>query len=85
MGTGALSDHWGRKWLIASGMTVRAAGIALLAIGTSFGAWVVAAMLLGIGTAPIYPTLLAAVSDLADPSWRATAVGVYRGVARLRL
>jgi MFS family permease len=76
--TGALSDHWGRKWLIAGGMWVQAAGIGLFVIGGEFLAWAGAAVLLGIGTAMVYPTLLAAVSDVAHPSWRGSAVGVYR-------
>jgi MFS family permease len=76
--TGALSDRWGRKWLIASGMWVQALGIGLFVVGRSFGAWLSGAMLLGFGTALVYPTLLAAVSDVAHPDWRASAVGVYR-------
>ncbi len=76
--TGALSDHWGRKWLIAAGMWVQAAGIGLFVIGQAFAAWLAGAVLLGVGTAMVYPTLLAAVSDVAHPEWRASAVGVYR-------
>jgi MFS family permease len=76
--TGALSDRWGRKWLIAGGMWVQAAGIGMFVIGGEFLAWAGAAVLLGIGTAMVYPTLLAAVSDVAHPSWRGSAVGVYR-------
>ena len=76
--TGALSDRWGRKWMIAAGMWVQAVGIALFVIGKSYGAWLAGSILLGIGTALVYPTLLAAVSDVAHPSWRASAVGVYR-------
>jgi MFS family permease len=76
--TGALSDRLGRKGLIVGGMLVQAAAIALLALGRGFGAWLGAAMLLGIGTALVYPTLLAAVADVAHPSWRASAIGVYR-------
>jgi MFS family permease len=76
--TGALSDRTGRKWMIALGMVVQAAGIALFVAGTSFASWAVAAVLLGLGTAMVYPTLLAAVGDVAHPSWRASAVGVYR-------
>ncbi len=78
LGTGALSDRWGRKWMIATGMMVQAVGIALFVIGYGFWVWITAAILLGIGTALVYPTLLAAISDVAHPSWRATAVGVYR-------
>jgi MFS family permease len=76
--TGGLSDRTGRKWMIALGMLVQAAGIALFVAGSSFSAWAVAAVLLGLGTAMVYPTLLAAVGDVAHPSWRASAVGVYR-------
>lgn len=76
--TGALSDRIGRKWLIAGGMWCQAAGIAAIVLGSSFGAWYLGAVLLGIGTAMVYPTLLAAISDVAHPEWRASAVGVYR-------
>src|SRR6266849_6402383 len=78
LATGALSDRWGRKWMIASGMWVQALGITAFVIGRSFSSWMVGAILLGIGTALVYPTLLAAVSDVAHPDWRASAVGVYR-------
>jgi len=78
LATGALSDRWGRKWMIASGMWVQAVGIAAFVISRSFGSWMAGATLLGIGTALVYPTLLAAVSDVAHPDWRAGAVGVYR-------
>jgi MFS family permease len=76
--TGALSDRLGRKWMIVVGMWVQAAGIGLFVMGRSFGHWLTSAVLLGLGTALVYPTLLAAVSDVAHPDWRATAVGVYR-------
>jgi MFS family permease len=76
--TGALSDRWGRKGLIASGMWIQALGIGLFVIGENLLAWLGASALLGIGTAMVYPTLLAAVSDVAHPEWRASAVGVYR-------
>jgi len=78
LGTGALSDRWGRKWMIASGMWVQAVGISAFVIGHSLSFWMAGAVLLGIGTALVYPTLLAAVSDVAHPNWRASAVGVYR-------
>src|SRR5207302_5780114 len=78
LATGALSDRWGRKWMIASGMWVQAAGIATFVIGHSLRPWLAGAILLGIGTALVYPTLLAAVSDVVHPDWRASAVGVYR-------
>ena len=76
--TGALSDRLGRKWMIAVGMWVQAAGIGLIAGGSGFGVWVAASLLLGVGTAMVYPTLLAAIGDVAHPAWRASAVGVYR-------
>jgi MFS family permease len=76
--TGAISDHIGRKWMIACGMWVQAGGIALIAATRSFAPWLAGAVLLGVGTAMVYPTLLAALGDVAHPSWRASAVGVYR-------
>ncbi|MEW5957461.1 MAG: MFS transporter [Chloroflexota bacterium] len=76
--TGALSDRWGRKWLIAAGMWVQANGIGLFVVGQGFWVWLGGAVLLGLGTAMVYPTLLAAISDVAHPEWRASAVGVYR-------
>jgi MFS family permease len=76
--TGAWSDQVGRKWLIAAGMFVQAFGIAVVVIGESFVVFAAAALLLGLGTAMVYPTLLAAIGDVAHPSWRASAVGVYR-------
>jgi MFS family permease len=76
--TGPLSDRLGRKWLIVSGMVVQ--GIALLAIAGTQRVWMWAMWLavLGVGTAIVYPTLLAAVADIARPSWRGLALGVYR-------
>jgi MFS family permease len=76
--TGALSDRIGRKPLIAGGMFTQAAAIALVAETNGFGPWALAATILGLGTAMVYPTLLAAVSDVAYPAWRARAVGIYR-------
>ena len=76
--TGALSDRWGRKWLIATGMWVQAVALAGTALAGSFGVWALAAVGLGAGTALVYPTLLAAVGDVAHPAWRARSVGVYR-------
>ncbi|HJT03610.1 MAG TPA: MFS transporter [Pseudonocardiaceae bacterium] len=78
LATGALSDHTGRKPLIASGMVLQAGALALVALGHTFEVWAVAAVLLGAGTAMVYPTLLAAIGDVAHPAWRARAVGVYR-------
>ena len=78
LGTGALSDRVGRKWLIASGMWVQAIGIGVVISSTSFIGFAAGGALLGIGTAMVYPTLLAATGDVAGPSWRASSVGVYR-------
>jgi MFS family permease len=76
--TGALSDRAGRKALIVWGMWIQAAGIVLVTLVHAFKGFVVGAVLLGVGTAMVYPTLLAAIGDVAHPSWRASAVGVYR-------
>jgi MFS family permease len=76
--TGPLSDRWGRKGLIAAGMWVQALGLFAVAGLDSFGWWLLGSALLGLGTAMVYPCLLAAVSDAADPSWRARALSVYR-------
>jgi MFS family permease len=76
--TGALSDRVGRKVLISGGMVVQSAAIALFVVLDGFTAWALAAVLLGLGTAMVYPTLLAAIGDVAHPSWRASALGVYR-------
>jgi len=76
--TGALSDRLGRKGLIAGGMGTQAVGIAVTALSSTFPGFVLGGVLLGLGTAMVYPTLLAAIGDVAEPSWRASAVGVYR-------
>jgi MFS family permease len=78
LGTGALSDRWGRKWLIVAGMIVQGVALVAIALARKPFAWVVALVALGIGTAFVYPTLLAAVGDIAQPSWRAATIGVYR-------
>ena len=78
IGVGAWSDRIGRKPLIVTGMLLQGASIALIAAGSGFGTWLVAAIGLGLGTAFVYPTLLAAVADVADPSWRGSAIGTYR-------
>jgi MFS family permease len=86
LATGALSDRWGRKWMIASGMWVQAVGIWLIVWAPRlaqrgmniFWLWISGAVLLGLGTALVYPTLLAAIGDVVHPAWRASAVGVYR-------
>ena len=76
--TGAWSDRVGRKWLIACGMWVQAIGIAMVIMADGFAGFASGGALLGIGTAMVYPTLLAAIGDVAHPSWRASSVGVYR-------
>ena len=78
LATGALSDRTGRKPLIVWGMWLQAAGIGVVAMTHAFAGFVTGAVLLGIGTAMVYPALLAAIGDVAHPSWRASAVGVYR-------
>jgi MFS family permease len=78
LATGPASDRYGRKPLIVTGMLLQAAALALIAAGDSFPQWAAGAVALGAGTALVYPTLLAAVSDVAHPAWRARAVGVYR-------
>jgi len=76
--TGALSDRVGRKWLIAGGMWLQAAAIDLIAASHHLAPWAVGTILLGAGTAMVYPTLLAVIGDVAHPTWRASSVGVYR-------
>jgi MFS family permease len=78
LGTGALSDRIGRKHLIVTGMLIQAVALALVASANTFALWALAAVLLGAGTAMVYPTLLAAIGDVAHPAWRARAVGTYR-------
>ncbi len=76
--TGGLSDRYGRKWFIAAGMWLQALALALIALVDDFTLWAVAAAALGLGTAMVYPTLLAAIGDVAHPAWRARSVGIYR-------
>ena len=76
--TGPLSDRWGRKGLIVAGMWVQAAGLLLTAATQQFGWWLVGSVLLGLGTAMVYPSLIAAVSDASHPAWRARSLSVYR-------
>ena len=78
LATGAWSDRAGRKRFIVGGMIVQAGGIAVTAASSTFPRFALGAVLLGIGTAMVYPTLLAAIGDVAQPTWRASAVGVYR-------
>ena len=76
--TGPLSDRIGRKPLIVGGMFVQATALSMVAVGNNFGTWLAAVVLLGAGTAMVYPTLLAAIGDVAHPEWRARSVGIYR-------
>ena len=76
--TGPLSDRWGRKGLIVSGMWVQAGGLFVTVLGRSIGWWMLGSILLGLGTAMVYPSLIAAVSDASHPSWRARSLSVYR-------
>jgi MFS family permease len=76
--TGSLSDRWGRKGLIVAGMWVQAAGLFLTAATHRFEWWIVGSLLLGLGTAMVYPSLIAAVSDASHPTWRARSLSVYR-------
>jgi MFS family permease len=78
LATGAWSDRVGRKWLIAAGMWIQALGIGCVALASGFPGFAAGAVLLGLGTAMVYPTLLAVIGDVAHPSWRASSVGVYR-------
>ena len=78
LGTGALSDRWGRKWLIAGGMLVQGAALASMVIWRGLMPWATAGIALGIGTAMVYPTLLASIGDVAHPTWRGRAIGIYR-------
>jgi MFS family permease len=76
--TGTLSDKIGRKVFITGGMWLQALGIAVVAMGSSFSIFALALALIGAGTAMVYPTLLAAIGDVAHPDWRSSAVGIYR-------
>ena len=76
--TGAWSDRVGRKPLIVAGMLLQGGALALMATADAFMLWAIGSVLIGVGTALVYPTLIAAVGDVAHPRWRATAVGVYR-------
>jgi MFS family permease len=76
--TGALSDRIGRKGLIVGGQLTEAAGLLIIAFGDTFAVWATGSVLFGAGTAMAYPTLIAAVGDIAHPTWRGAAVGVYR-------
>ena len=76
--TGGLSDAVGRKRLIVVGMLLQAGAIAAMAVWSGFGPWVAAGIALGVGTAMVYPTLLAVVADVAEPRQRGAITGIYR-------
>jgi MFS family permease len=76
--TGPLSDRWGRKGLIVAGMWIQSAGLFLTAATRQFEWWLLGSLLLGLGTAMVYPSLIAAVSDASHPTWRARSLSVYR-------
>jgi MFS family permease len=76
--TGQLSDRWGRKGLIVAGMWIQAAALFFIALTREFQFWLLGSLLLGLGTAMVYPSLIAAVSDASHPSWRARSLSVYR-------
>lgn len=76
--TGPLSDRWGRKGLIVAGMWIQSVGLFLTAATRQFEWWFVGSLLLGLGTAMVYPSLIAAVSDASHPTWRARSLSVYR-------
>jgi MFS family permease len=76
--TGAWSDRIGRKWLIVWGMWLQAAGIAIVIASRGMASFLSGSVILGLGTAMVYPTLLAVIGDVTQPVWRASSVGVYR-------
>ncbi|WP_229839070.1 MFS transporter [Deinococcus piscis] len=76
--TGRLSDRVGRQWPNVLGMWVCGLGVALMLLGTGLAWWSFAAAVSGLGMALLYPNLSAAVADLAHPSWRGSAIGIYR-------
>lgn len=76
--TGPISDRIGRKWLIVAGMWLQAVALFMVPIFTGFKWWLFSSVLLGIGTAMVYPTLIASVSDASHPTWRARSLSIYR-------
>jgi MFS family permease len=76
--TGAWSDRVGRKWLIVWGMWLQAVGIAIVIASRGMAGFLSGSVILGLGTAMVYPTLLAVIGDVTQPAWRASSVGVYR-------
>lgn len=78
LATGWLSDRWGRRPLVVGGMLLQAAALAVIAAAHGFGGWALGTCLLGVGTAMVYPVLLAIIGDVAHPAWRGRAIGIYR-------
>src|SRR5699024_9950734 len=78
--TGPLSDKVGRKWLIVGGMSLQGLSLWMVLLVSNYSMWILAAILLGVGTAMVYPTLLAAIGDVAHPDWRASSLGVFRSL-----
>ena len=76
--TGALADYYSKKVLLATGMSVQAIGIFIIAYFAAYNMMLLAAILLGLGTALVYPTFLAAIADYSHPQQRAECIGVYR-------
>ena len=76
--TGPMSDRIGRRGLVVWGLWLQASALALTALTGSFDWWLSASALLGVGTAMVYPTLIAAISDAAHPAMRARSLSVYR-------
>ncbi len=76
--TGFLSDRYGRKWLMVGGMALQGLALVAVAAGDQFNFWLLGMVLLGVGTALVYPTFLGAIADHSEPHWRASAIGVYR-------
>lgn len=76
--TGKLSDHIGRQKPIVWGMALCGVGVGLMLVFHTVAAWSLSAAITGFGMALLYPNLSAAVSDIAHPNWRGSAVGIYR-------
>ena len=76
--TGRLSDHVGRYWPNVLGMWISGAGIAMVVLGDGVIWWSVSAAVAGFGMALLYPNLSAAVADITPPTWRGSAIGIYR-------
>jgi MFS family permease len=78
LATGALSDRWGRRGVIVAGMAIQGAALVAIALSHGMVPWAIELAVLGLGTALVYPALLASVGDISHPSWRSSAIGVYR-------